>query len=214
MSNKKLRVLVTSGPTREYIDPVRFLTNGSSGQMGLSITLALLEKGFEPVVVSGPVSIEYPSEAEVHFVETTEEMLMKSLSVFGSCVGAIGTAAPCDYKPREFSLQKISKPKTGVGLSIELEQTEDILATLGKIKRKDQWSVGFALETENGEINAMNKLKRKNCNFIALNSPNSINNDSIELQVFNEKNGRLATLSGTKLQAAKKLIELIVNVHS
>jgi phosphopantothenoylcysteine decarboxylase/phosphopantothenate--cysteine ligase len=213
MSDDKLRVLVTSGPTREYIDPVRFLTNGSSGQMGLSITLALLEKGFEPVVVSGPVSIEYPSEAEVHFVETTEEMLIKSLCVFGSCVGVIGAAAPCDYKPIEFSLQKISKPKTGVGLSIELEQTEDILATLGKVKRADQWSVGFALETENGEINAMNKLKRKNCNFIALNSPNSINNDSIEIQVFNEKNSRLATFSGTKLQVAKKLIEVIINAH-
>ncbi|MDR1291124.1 MAG: phosphopantothenoylcysteine decarboxylase, partial [Planctomycetaceae bacterium] len=185
MTLLKDRVLVTSGATREYIDPVRFLSNASSGKMGAAIAFALIEFGFEPVVVSGLVGVSYPVGVEVYFVETTEEMFAKSVSIFGGCVGVIGAAAPCDYKPKNFSVQKIAKSESGVGLFIEFEQTADIIGELGKLKRSDQWSVGFALETESGKSNAMTKLRNKNCDFIVLNSPESINNDSATLKLFN-----------------------------
>ncbi|MDR1484885.1 MAG: phosphopantothenoylcysteine decarboxylase [Planctomycetaceae bacterium] len=206
---EKLRVLVTSGPTREYLDPVRFLTNGSSGKMGAAIAAALIEMGFVPVVVSGDVDVEYPAGVEVYFVETTGEMLERCCLIFGSCVGVISAAAPCDFKPKNFSLQKISKSESGGNMVVELEQTVDILAALGKIKRADQWSIGFALETESGKENALAKLKRKNCDFIVLNSPESINNDSAEVQVFNAREELIAKTTGTKINIARKLIESI-----
>jgi phosphopantothenoylcysteine decarboxylase/phosphopantothenate--cysteine ligase len=203
------RVLVTSGSTREYIDPVRFLSNASSGKMGAAISFALLEFGFEPVVVSGFVGVSYPVGVEVYFVETTGEMLDKCVSIFGDCVGVIGAAAPCDYKPKNFSVQKIAKSESGVGLFIELEQTSDILGVLGGLKRSDQWSVGFALETERGKSNAMAKLRNKNCDFIVLNSPESINNDSATLQIFNPQEELIANLTGNKTEVAKKMIKSI-----
>ncbi|MDR1477581.1 MAG: phosphopantothenoylcysteine decarboxylase [Planctomycetaceae bacterium] len=211
-SDISLRVLVTSGPTREYFDPVRFLSNGSSGKMGAAIAIALIEFGFEPVVVSGVVDVSYPVGATVYFVETTREMLDKCLEIWGGCVGVIGAAAPCDYRPKNFSLQKIAKSEFGDGLFIELEQTEDVLGALGGLKRVDQWSVGFALETGSGRSNAMAKLRKKNCDFIVLNSPESINNDSANLQVFNTHNELIATLTGTKTDIAKKLIQSIKGI--
>jgi phosphopantothenoylcysteine decarboxylase/phosphopantothenate--cysteine ligase len=204
-----LKILVTSGPTREYIDPVRFLSNASSGKMGAAIAIALLELGFKPIIVSGPVDVNYPADSIVHKVETTDEMLSQCLSIFDDCIGVIGAAAPCDYKPQNFSLQKIAKSESGKGITVKLEQTKDILAALGKIKRKNQISVGFALETEQGKTNAASKLKRKKCDFIVLNSPESLNSDSTNLQVFNSKEELIAVLKGTKIKVAKKLIELI-----
>lgn len=209
MTLLKDRVLVTSGATREYIDPVRFLSNASSGKMGAAIAFALIEFGFEPVVVSGLVGVSYPVGVEVYFVETTGEMLDKSVSIFGGCVGVIGAAAPCDYKPKNFSVQKIAKSESGVGLFIEFEQTADIIGELGKLKRSDQWSVGFALETESGKSNAMTKLRNKNCDFIVLNSPESINNDSATLKLFNTREELIANLTGNKKDIAKKLIKSI-----
>ncbi|MDR2117520.1 MAG: phosphopantothenoylcysteine decarboxylase, partial [Planctomycetaceae bacterium] len=103
------RILITSGPTREYLDPVRFLTNGSSGRMGVALAEIVLERGELPVIVSGPVTLVYPDGAEIHRVETTEEMLECCLRLFPDCNGIIGAAAPCDFKPEYFSEQKLSK---------------------------------------------------------------------------------------------------------
>src|SRR5690349_3118697 len=126
------RILMTSGPTRQYLDPVRYLTNGSSGRMGRALADAALAAGHEIVVVSGPVEVEYPRAAEVHWVVSTEEMLEVARGHFENADGLIGVAAPCDYRPIRVESQKIQK--TGQPLVLHLMETPDIVATLGETK--------------------------------------------------------------------------------
>lgn len=209
----KPRILITSGPTREYLDPVRYLSNGSSGRMGAALALAVLKRGGSPVLVSGPVMLDYPEEAEIHQVETTDQMLGKCRELFGDCSGAIGAAAPCDYKPEHFSEQKLKKSKREDGLLLKLVETVDILASLGNVKRPDQWIVGFALETENGRDHALEKLNRKNCDFIVLNSPASIASESARLQVFDADGNLRLALDGSKESIAEKLIDLALKFN-
>ena len=143
------RILITSGPTRQHLDPVRYLSNGSSGRMGKALAEAAIAAGHQVVVVSGPVGVRYPRGAEVISVVSTEEMLAACLRVFPTCAGLIAAAAPCDYRPKTVAARKIRK--TGGPLEIELVETPDIVARLGKI-RKDQWMVAFALETEDRHL--------------------------------------------------------------
>ncbi|MDR1923649.1 MAG: phosphopantothenoylcysteine decarboxylase [Planctomycetaceae bacterium] len=215
---KKFKVLITSGPTREYLDPVRFLSNASSGKMGTAIAAALIKVGIEPVIVSGPVAIKYPDGVDVHFVETTQEMLEQSITLFDQCIGLIGVAAPCDFTPKIFAKQKIAKPKNkNNGISIDLKQTADILAEIGKRKRNDQWIVGFALETDNNSNNkkkkAMAKLKQKNCDYIVLNTPDSINNNITTLEIFDKKGNSINKLNGTKNNIAIKLVKSVIPIR-
>ena len=208
MNIEMRRILITSGPTREYLDPVRYLTNGSSGRMGSALAEAVVQQGDIAVVVSGQVAVSYPPEAEVHWVETTEQMLQRCLELFPNCVGVIGAAAPCDFRPVCFSKQKISKPKTGE-MILRLSETPDILAALGKIKRPDQWSVAFALETENGKQHALEKLKSKHCDFIVLNAPVAINQDEARFQIFDSTGAERKTFTGAKRVFAEELLRLI-----
>ncbi|HUQ69414.1 MAG TPA: phosphopantothenoylcysteine decarboxylase, partial [Planctomycetaceae bacterium] len=140
------RILITSGPTRQYLDPVRYLTNGSSGRMGRELAAAALELGHEVVVVSGPVSVEYPAGALVRPVISTEDLLAACQELFPKCDGVIGAAAPCDYRPVRVEEHKIAK--TGEPLVLNLIETPDVMATLGASKKSGQWLVGFALETD------------------------------------------------------------------
>ena len=103
------RILITSGPTRQFLDPVRYITNASSGRMGAALAGAALRREHEVVIVSGPVAIDYPDGAVVIPVVTTDEMLQVATREFENCNGAIGAAAPCDYMPRVVQEQKISK---------------------------------------------------------------------------------------------------------
>ncbi|MCA9265442.1 MAG: phosphopantothenoylcysteine decarboxylase, partial [Planctomycetales bacterium] len=160
------RILITSGPTRQYLDPVRYLTNASSGRMGASLAEAAIAVGHEVVVVSGPVDVAYPERCRVVPVISTEDMLEAAEAEFATCDGLIGVAAPCDYRPVRVEDQKISK--TGDPLVLYLVETPDIVATLGAKKRVDQWVVGFALETEDHRFRAITKLQKKSCNFIVL----------------------------------------------
>ncbi len=203
------RILITSGPTREYLDPVRFLSNASSGRMGAALVEAVWKRGVQPVIVTGPVLIDYPKEAELYRVNTTREMLETCRRLFLGCVGVIGAAAPCDYRPATVSEQKIKKRAQDHPLTLALVETPDILAALGEMKQLNQWSVGFALETERGREHALEKLKRKKCDFIALNSPASIDSVSASLQVFDAAGACRAVLSGEKNKIAEKLIELV-----
>jgi phosphopantothenoylcysteine decarboxylase/phosphopantothenate--cysteine ligase len=139
------RILITAGPTRQYLDPVRYLTNASSGRMGQALVQAAIDAGHETVVVSGPVEISYAAEATVIPVVSTEEMLAECQRVFPTCDGLIGVAAPCDYRPVRVEPHKIRK--SGEPLVLHLVETPDIVATLGAGKRAGQWLVGFALET-------------------------------------------------------------------
>src|SRR5688500_10517055 len=108
------RILITSGPTRQFLDPVRYLTNASSGRMGRALAEAALALGHKVVVVSGPVNLEYPASAEVRWVVTTDDLLAACQEIFPACDGVIGAAAPCDYRPVRVEERKIAK--TGEGL--------------------------------------------------------------------------------------------------
>jgi phosphopantothenoylcysteine decarboxylase/phosphopantothenate--cysteine ligase len=177
--------------------------------MGVAFAATVLERGEIPVIVSGPVALAYPDGAEIHHVETTEQMLECCRQLFPDCNGIIGAAAPCDFKPEYFSKQKLSKPEGNNGIVFRFTETPDILATLGQIKRHDQWMVGFALETENGRDHALKKLKRKNCDFIVLNSPEAINRETASFQIFNAAGKLCADLNGSKKMVVKEIFALI-----
>ena len=163
------KVLVTAGPTYEPIDPVRFIGNHSTGKMGIEIATAFVQNGAHVELVLGPSSIEVNHPLiNVSKVSTAAEMYAISTRIFPDCELAILTAAVADFAPVNPSLEKIKKearPDT-----IELQPTKDILAELGKMKTKDQLLIGFALETENEEPNALKKLRAKNLDMIILNS--------------------------------------------
>jgi phosphopantothenoylcysteine decarboxylase/phosphopantothenate--cysteine ligase len=145
-----------------YLDPVRFLTNGSSGRMGSALANQALLRGHDVVVVSGPVSIEYPTAAQVIRVESTQEMLNTCLAIFPDCDGVIAVAAPCDYGPKTTERHKISK--SGGPLVLELIETPDIIARLGRSKRAGQWSVDCP-ETQNAFQRAL-ETAAKHCDLI------------------------------------------------
>ncbi len=165
---KNIKVLITAGPTYEAIDPVRFIGNHSSGKMGFEIAKAAANLGAEVILVTGP-TYQKVSHSLIHVeaVTSAEDMYNEVHKHFKSVDVAILSAAVADYKPKEVALQKIKKKDST--LTLELEKTKDILASLGDIK-SNQYLVGFALETNNELENAKGKLKRKNLNLIVLNS--------------------------------------------
>lgn len=203
------RILITSGPTRQYLDPVRYLTNASSGRMGAALAAAALELNHHVVVISGPVSVPYPDGAEIISVTTTDQMLKAAVETFRECDGAIGAAAPCDYMPRIVQKQKISK--TGDPLTIELIETSDVVATLGQGKRKDQWVVGFALETEDQRFKAIVKLEKKHCDLMVSNGPNAIDSSENEVELLDPAGNVLAEITGTKEDVARQLLQRITD---
>ncbi len=201
------RILITSGPTRQFLDPVRYITNASSGRMGASLAEAALEMGHQVVIVSGPVVVDYPVGAELIPVLTTDEMLAAAVKEFANCDGAIGAAAPCDYMPRVVQTQKISK--TGGPLTVELIETPDVVATLGQSKRADQWVVGFALETEDQRFRATVKLEKKHCDLMVSNGPGAIDSGDNEVELLDPSGSVLASIVGTKASVAEQLLRQI-----
>lgn len=167
---KGKKVLITSGPTVEAIDPVRFISNHSSGKMGKAIAEELASQGAEITFISGPVN-EYPKSEKMNLikVKSAEEMYQAALLNFSEADIVILTAAVADYRPAVTASEKIKK-KGDDGMNIELIKTKDIAAELGKIKKGNQIFVGFALETENVKENAQKKLNSKNLDFVVLNN--------------------------------------------
>lgn len=165
---KGKNVLVSAGPTHEAIDPVRFIGNHSSGKMGYAIASALQSMGATVTLVSGPTQLPTPPEVNRHDVTSAQEMLEACSIYFEKSDIIVMSAAVADYTPVETAVQKIKKSDTNI--EITLKKTTDILATLGKRKTDKQTLVGFALETENALQNAQDKLKRKNLDYIVLNS--------------------------------------------
>ncbi|WP_146576513.1 phosphopantothenoylcysteine decarboxylase domain-containing protein [Neorhodopirellula pilleata] len=199
--------MITSGPTRQYLDPVRYLTNASSGRMGAALAQAALDLGHEVVIVSGPVSVTYPAAARVVDVVTTDEMLRVAGEWFLQCDGAIGAAAPCDYMPKQVSDQKLSK--NGSPLQLELIETPDVIATLGQSKRDDQWVVGFALETDDRRFRAIVKLEKKHCDLIVSNGPEAIDSADNHVELLDQQGDVIETISGDKPHVASRLIHHI-----
>lgn len=169
---KNKQILITAGPTFEPIDPVRFIGNRSSGKMGIALAEAALEQGALVSLVIGPTSVQATQHPnlEIVQVETAQEMFDATVTRFPDAHVAILAAAVSDYTPDAPSGKKIKK--TGNTLTLQLHKTKDILAHLGSLKHNKQVLVGFALETDNELQNALDKLQKKNLNFIVLNSLN------------------------------------------
>jgi len=200
------RILITSGPTRQYIDPVRYLTNASSGRMGRALAEAAIERGHEVVIVSGPVDIEYPYAAEVIDVISTEDMLAAALKVFPECDGLIGVAAPSDYRPVKVATSKIAK--TGEPLVLHLEETADVVATLGS-QKTHQWLVGFALETEDHRLRALAKLEKKHCDVMVSNGAEAMHSLDNSVEVIDRAGNVLKAIAGPKEDVARGIFEVI-----
>lgn len=162
-----MRCLITAGPTREHLDPVRFLSNGSSGKMGFALAAAAAARGWQVSLVTGPVALAAPPGVEVTRVISAAEMLAACEAQFLDTDVFIAVAAVADYRPVETSRHKIKKADGPV--TLELVPTVDILKTLAARKRSGQVVVGFAAETQDLERYARRKLQEKRCDWIVAN---------------------------------------------
>ena len=166
-SGKKF--LITAGPTEEALDPIRYITNFSSGKMGYALAEAALSRGGEVTLISGPTTLNPPDDAHTIFVRSAEEMKEATLDVYSDSDIIIMAAAISDYRPAAYSSSKIKKSTDKIDLS--LKKTADVLAYMGKNKN-GRILVGFAVETDNMVPNAVKKLKKKNLDLIVANDPN------------------------------------------
>ena len=165
---KGLHVLVTAGPTQESVDPVRYITNHSTGKMGYAIAKVCMQRGADVTLVTGPTSIEKPHFVNVVPITTAREMFEEVTGRAEEQDIIIKAAAVADYRPRYVSDEKVKKKDDD--LALEMERTDDILAYLGAHKTKDQFLCGFSMETENMLENSRKKLKKKNLDMIIANS--------------------------------------------
>ncbi|MFM7023808.1 MAG: bifunctional phosphopantothenoylcysteine decarboxylase/phosphopantothenate--cysteine ligase CoaBC [Flavobacteriales bacterium] len=218
LSDKELlgkKALVSAGPTYEAIDPVRFIGNHSSGKMGVAVAEELARNGAEVTLVIGPSDITtiVPGIKRID-VLSAEEMYKQCTSAFEKMDIAVMAAAVADYSPVRKADQKIKK--NDAGLHLELSKTKDILLQLGSMKKASQIVVGFALETENELENAKEKVKRKNADFIVLNSLNSGNKgfgvDSNRVQFIGNNYEVESFESKSKKEVAADIVHKIVNV--
>jgi phosphopantothenoylcysteine decarboxylase/phosphopantothenate--cysteine ligase len=203
-------VLISAGPTQEAIDPVRFISNHSSGKMGIALAEAMYLLGAEVTVVAGPIQSkpQYP-EIQLISVQTAAEMEKACLQAFPDADMCIMAAAVADYRPVQVAAEKIKKQANA--WSIDLEKTADILAQMGAMKRPDQVLVGFALETENEEVNAQAKLIRKNLDYIVLNSMRDagagFGTDTNQVTIFRADGEKLQLPLASKNDIALKLCQ-------
>lgn len=165
-----MRVLVTAGPTYEPLDPVRFLGNHSTGKMGYALAEAFAATGANVTLISGPTHLPDPTHPRIQTirVETADQMYAAAAAAAPGADVWVFAAAVADYKPAQVAAHKIKKE--GATLTLELVKNVDIAATLGHTKRPEQFSVGFALETNNEEAYARDKMRRKNFDLVVLNS--------------------------------------------
>lgn len=209
------RVLVTAGPTREPLDPVRYLSNRSSGKMGYAIARAARERGAQVTLVSGPVSIPVPGGVEVVPVNSTQDLFdaMQSLAKGQDII--IQAAAPADFTPANVHPQKLKKQGDG-GLDLHLVQTPDVAAAVGAGKQPGQFLVGFAAETEDLQQNAQAKLARKKLDLIALNDVSradagfDVDTNALTL-ISREATVELPLLS--KQEAAQRLLDEVIRLR-
>jgi phosphopantothenoylcysteine decarboxylase/phosphopantothenate--cysteine ligase len=208
------KILITAGPTYEYIDPVRFIGNASSGKMGYAIAENLANRGAEVTLVSGPVNIKANNKnIKIEKIVSAQQLYNSATEKFPDVDIAICAAAVADYTPSKTSSQKIKKKDAE--LKINLVRTPDTLANLGKLKRENQLLVGFALETENELENAKSKLVRKNCDMLILNSLNDegagFNLDTNKITILDKNNKTEVFTLKSKTQVAEDICNKILN---
>ena len=206
-----MKLLINAGPTRESLDPVRFLSNRSTGKMGYALAAAAVEAGHEVILVSGPVAlVPPPGLASLIRIETAAEMAEAMKQTFPEAAVTILCAAVADYRPKFYSASKLKKQEGG--MIVEFERTEDIALSLGKLKRPDQILAGFAAETDDIEQNALIKLKTKNFDWIAANRvgvPDSgFASDTNRLKLYSAAGDVIDLGIGKKTELARTVIRI------
>lgn len=201
-----MHVLITAGPTREYFDSVRYISNGSTGKMGFAIAEAAAARGHKVTLVTGPVALADIPGVDLVRVTTAQEMLEAASAAFAACDAAIMTAAVCDYRPEKTSKTKLKK--TGDSMTVTLVPCPDILAELGK-KKGDRVVVGFAMEDTLHHTHAEQKLIRKNCDAIVLNSVTTVGQTDASVEVFRADLGWTAPIMANKQVIGDKLVKMV-----
>ena len=211
---KGQKVVVTAGPTRERIDPVRFLTNFSSGKMGYAMAEAAANLGAETVLISGPVSINAPTNVKLIPVESAQDMYNAVLEQFDSASIVIKTAAVADYKPKEVQAKKMKK-QPGEAI-LALERTQDILATLGQ-RKTSQLLIGFAAETNDVVHYAKGKLEKKNADYIIANdvteAGSGFGTETNSVTLVGKNNVEMHFPHTTKKELAHQLLQTIIQLE-
>jgi len=204
-----VRFLITAGPTREPIDPVRYVSNRSSGKMGYAIAEEALEAGHEVVLISGPVGLKRPRGAAVVPISTSDQMFDAVQEQTRNCDVLVMCAAVADYKPVAVFTKKLKK--RDAKLSLELIPTRDILASLPKNRK--YFVVGFAAETESIETNARKKLLKKNCDAIVANDARiAMESDENEVEIYFRDGQKKKISRASKKIVARELIKIFENV--
>ena len=207
MAKTKQNILITAGGTREYIDPVRFISNASTGRMGYAIARAAIKAGHRVTLITAPTALRPPKEATVIDVTTSNEMFKAVKMNFKKCDTLIMTAAVSDYKPAASSRTKIKKERTA--RSLELKPTRDILKWAGRNKTKGQTIVGFALEDTDILANAEKKLKSKRLDMVVANTPAAIGAEKSTLHIKTKTTDWQTLSNQTKPASAKKVLAAI-----
>ncbi|NQT01619.1 MAG: phosphopantothenoylcysteine decarboxylase [Planctomycetes bacterium] len=205
-----MRILITAGGTREYIDPVRFISNASSGRMGYALARAALRAGHKVTLITAPTTQRHPSGAKIIEVETAAQMFEALKKFFDKCDCLIMAAAVADYTPARSAKTKIKK--NNKSLILRLKPTTDILKWAGKHKRKNQIVVGFALEDKNLRQNAEIKLKEKNLDMIIANTAAAIGAGKSTVQIKTPDCKWLKLHQVSKTRIAQKIIALVQTV--
>ncbi len=201
-----IRILINAGPTREYFDSVRFISNPSSGKQGFAIARAVAARGHRVTLVAGPVDLPDVAGAKMIRVGTAAEMAEACKREFEHCDAAILTAAVCDYRPAERQTHKLEK--SAEQLRITLEPTEDIAAALGRIKGR-RILIGFAMDDHDAHSKAERKLADKNCDYMVANGPKNIGSDHAAVTILSKPNGWCEPITGTKDSIAEHLISVL-----
>jgi len=206
-----MHFLITAGGTREYIDPVRFITNASSGRMGYALAREALRAGHKVTLVTAPTAQRPPSQAKVIEVETATQMFESVKKRFEKCDCLIMAAAVADYTPARPAKTKIKK--TGKPLTIRLKPTTDILKWAGIHKKKNQVVVGFALEDRNVKARAEKKFKKKNLDMIIANTPGAIGSDKTTAHIKTAESNWTKIEDSTKSATARSIIRMVEKIR-
>lgn len=202
-----MRFLITAGGTREYIDPVRFISNASSGKMGFALARAALRAGHKVTLITAP-TVQRPAKgARLIGVETAGQMLEAVKKHFGKCDCLIMAAAVSDYTPARPAKSKIKRG--GKSITLELKPTTDILKWAGRHKKKGQIVVGFALEDRQLRQRAQRKLREKKLDMIIANRPSAIGAERSTVQIKTAESGWRKMVNATKIVVAKRIIDKI-----
>ena len=206
-----MNCLISAGPTREWIDPVRFLSNPSSGKMGYALARAAVDRGMQVTLVSGPTALKAPAGAEVLFVETAREMQEAMSQRFAKADLIIMSAAVSDHRPETRSKQKQKKEQ--MRMTLDLVANPDILMELGKQKKNGQTLVGFAAETENLLPNARRKLREKNLDWIVANDVSEkdrgFQSDFNKISLLSKEQNDMDVEYQEKNSLARKIMEIL-----